>query len=134
MQPHTPSSHEPDNAEIARRLRAAMAYRNRTREHIGQLLGIKPRTVSRCMSETDPRTLTTAAQWYLSARLRLPREWWTADFSRLAEIAPREQPTVPDDATSSLGAALREAGQDFRRPREDRSQTDASKPTTEEAE
>lgn len=84
-----------DAYETGRRVRAAMAYANVSREQAADVLDVSIATLNRITTTRgEPRRVDLRDLWRLADACHLPPEWFSADLSRLPEIVPPGMPTV----------------------------------------
>lgn len=119
-------THEIDTHETARRVRAAMAYANMSRDVAAEILGVSIATLNRITTTRgEPRRVDLRDLWRLADACALPREWFSADFD-LLHRAVVDGPTFmrPDDPRAELEDELEARVQADRRARQ-RAGTDA---------
>lgn len=87
-----------DWGETARRLRAAIAYAGSSKEFgragAARAMGVTEGKVDRMIGTKPGNRLlpTWDERWALADAVGLPREWFSADLGRLAEIVPDDAP------------------------------------------
>lgn len=92
---------------MARRVRAAMAYGKVKREDAAKVMGTSPGTLDRIAGQkgTETKRPEWDQLWALADKANLPREWFSADLSRLREIVPAGSPVFPTPSAPN-GQAL----------------------------
>lgn len=98
-----------DPEEVARRVSAARAYARLGRQELADALHISASTLDHIEGKRRSfRGAEWSELWAIADACGLPREWFSADFSRLAEIVS-DGPTFP--ARSAAQEHLRNAEQ-----------------------
>lgn len=96
---------QPDPIEAGRRARAALGYSGIQRKAAAAAVNVSQATLGRILDGSRTET-TWEDLWRLADACGLPREWFSADFDRLAEIVS-DGPTFVHDAASRRAAAKR---------------------------
>jgi transcriptional regulator with XRE-family HTH domain len=98
---------EQERIEGARRARAAVAYAGLKANELAAAIHASPATTGRILSGTRKET-THDELWKIADACTLPREWFSADFSRLSEVVPAGQPTFgePGDLAERMEQEL----------------------------
>jgi len=82
---------ESERVEIGRRVRAALAYANKSIADIAAAVGMSEATLRRLINGTLTQTSHDEI-WRIADATGLPRDWFVADFERISEIVPQGRP------------------------------------------
>ena len=90
---------EPNAEEVARRLRAALAYAEMPQAEAAKVIGKGLSTLARTLDAKggELRAATWDEVWKIADACGLPRAWFSADLARLQEIVPDDLPHFPND-------------------------------------
>jgi hypothetical protein len=93
----------PDQDEAVRRVRAALAYAGMDGITAMRVLSISRSTLQRLVGRkgSESRRVDWAELWLVADACGLPREWFSADLSRLAEIVPADAPLFRSTAAGA---------------------------------
>jgi transcriptional regulator with XRE-family HTH domain len=91
-----------EQPEVARRIRAALAYGDIGRVQAAELLGASQSTLARYISGRTHYKPDLQLLWGLADACGLPREWFVADLSRLVEIVPAGLPVFSRPRAADL--------------------------------
>lgn len=78
--------------EVARRIRAAMAYGRLSRAEVARIFSVNPTHLDRYTSGRTDYVPAAELLWELADQCDLPREFFYADLERLAELVPDDAP------------------------------------------
>jgi transcriptional regulator with XRE-family HTH domain len=123
----------PSPQELARRLRAALAYGGLSRAEAAEILSVSLATLDRITGRkgTEFKPASWTQLWAIADEVDLPREWFSADLQRLDEIPLPGMPVFsrPEERADevrrrNLQQAREQAAAARRRQREEQSPPD----------
>lgn len=110
---------QPNQDELAARIRAAQAYAQLSRGDMARALETTPATLDRRLRKrAETSELTWQDAWNAAHATGLPEAFFTADFSRLHEITPVEVPLPRGARAAAIQQARDVAQRAGRRPSE----------------
>lgn len=116
----SPSDDAEARQELARRIKAAIAYGRIGRKEAAEIFGVSRTHLDRYTRKRNPYAPPPQALRRLVDRADLPREWWYADLARLAEITSPDaeipRPGGAEVASRRMTDAHRRAAGDMKRP------------------
>lgn len=105
---------QPDQIEMAARIRAAMGYARVDRAELAAHLGTSPQTLDRKLGKRKEHSAITWDDVWATAELtQLPSAFFVADYDRLGELVPDD---VPIPASQVLVDAASRAARRRRKP------------------